>query len=319
MNIAEILKYCPKGTKLYSLVDGEVTLKKVTRIGSCPILVEMNDGTIKYYSKDGLHFTNTHDGECILFPSKTQRDWSKFKLPVKRGDIMMKYNGTSPFISNGVITEYGGFEYICGVSFLFDDLRISHLSGLSTIWTDEFCIPASEEVKKKLFDKIEEAGYRWNANTLELEKIEHKFKEGDVIIDKKGSIFLISRILDGGSTLEMAAVLNKEGLIINPNVWQNPYDKSIASKEDRNKLFSVITKESYRYDKELHTLIKQDFKPFDKVLVRDSENEEWSINIFSYYDEENKNYPYVCLCNRYNKCIPYENNEYLVGKTGNIH
>ena len=235
-NIAEILKYCPKGTKLYSLVKGDVTLEIVNDDGLYPIVILRKDGRNSAYTSEGLLFANNLNGDCVLFPSKTQRDWSKFKLPVKRGDIMMKYNGTSPFISNGVITEYGGFEYICGVSFLFDDLRISHLSGLSTIWTDEFCIPASEEVKKKLFDKIEEAGYRWNANTLELEKIEHKFKEGDVIIDKKGSIFLISRILDGGSTLEMAAVLNKEGLIINPNVWQNPYDKSIASKEDRNKL-----------------------------------------------------------------------------------
>lgn len=80
MNIAEILEHCPKGTKLYSLVDGEVTLRKVSRVGPCPILVEMNNGTIKYYSGDGLHFTNTHDGECILFPSKEQRDWSKFRL-----------------------------------------------------------------------------------------------------------------------------------------------------------------------------------------------------------------------------------------------
>ena len=72
--------------------------------------------------------------------------------------------------------------------------------------------------------------------------------EGDVIIDKKGSIFLISRILDvGGSTLEMAAVLNKEGLTINPNVWQSPYGKSIASEEDRNRLFSALAKKGYIY------------------------------------------------------------------------
>lgn len=79
MNIAEILKKCPKGTKLYSLVDGEVTLKNVFEIGPYPIGVAMDDGTIKYYTTDGLHFTNQRkNGECVLFPSKDQRDWSKF-------------------------------------------------------------------------------------------------------------------------------------------------------------------------------------------------------------------------------------------------
>ncbi len=79
MNIAEILKDCPKGTKLYSLVDGEVTLKNVFEIGPYPIGVAMDDGTIKYYTTDGLHFTNQRkNGECVLFPSKDQRDWSKF-------------------------------------------------------------------------------------------------------------------------------------------------------------------------------------------------------------------------------------------------
>ncbi len=81
MNIAEILKKCPKGTKLYSLVDGEVTLKNVFEIGPYPIGVAMDDGTIKYYTTDGLHFTNQRkNGECVLFPSKDQRDWSKFEV-----------------------------------------------------------------------------------------------------------------------------------------------------------------------------------------------------------------------------------------------
>lgn len=313
MNIAEILKYCPKGTKLYSTAFGDVVLDEVcSETNKYPIKIQDYTGLQHVLTEHGYYSYNIPNSECILFPSKDQRDWNKFRLPVKRGDIMMLTDGTMPFIASGEYYWNTSPKYICGIN------SNAHFVIGTYGWTSDFYIPASEEAKKKLFDKMEEAGYKWNVNTLELEKIP-KFKEGDVIIDKKGSIFLISRILDVGGTLEMAAVLNKEGLIINPNVWQNPYDKSIASKEDRNKLFSVITKEGYRYDKELHTLIKQDFKPFDKVLVRDSKNEEWSINIFSYYDEENKNYPYVCLCNRYNKCIPYENNEYLVGKTSNIH
>lgn len=58
-----------------------------------------------------------------------------------------------------------------------------------------------------------------------------------------------------------------------------------------------------------------EFKPFDKVLVRDGESECWSANFFSHKDI---NY-YVCInCSRWNECIPYEGNERLLGTTFNI-
>ena len=167
MNIAEILKYCPEGTKLYSLIHGEVTLEEVKSAVKYPIKVVLNDKLSTYYTKDGLFFVDC--GECVLFPSKEQRDWSKFKIPVKKGDIMMKPNGTYPFISNGIINGYGGFEYICGITGLSGILQISNFTNLSTIWTNNFYIQASEEAKKALFDKIKEAGYKWNADTLKLE------------------------------------------------------------------------------------------------------------------------------------------------------
>ena len=92
MNIAAILKYYPKGTELYSLVDGEVTFVKVLNIEPYSIEVVLNDGTIKFYTGDGLYFANRPNGECVLFPSKDQRDWNKFRIPVKRSDIMMDIN-----------------------------------------------------------------------------------------------------------------------------------------------------------------------------------------------------------------------------------
>lgn len=81
MNIAEILKKCPKGTKLYSLIHGEVTLGNIISIEKYPIEVVTDDGCLKYYTKDGLVFANRPNGECVLFPSKEQRDWSKFEVP----------------------------------------------------------------------------------------------------------------------------------------------------------------------------------------------------------------------------------------------
>ena len=54
------------------------------------------------------------------------------------------------------------------------------------------------------------------------------------------------------------------------------------------------------------------FKPFDKVLVRDDINEKWIPSIFGCYEDEDKDFPYVCLNGRYCYCIPYEGNEHLL-------
>lgn len=304
MNIAEILKYCPKGTKLYSIIFGEVKLDEVCNNSMIKVIIKNNNS--RWFYEDGSF---SEYGECVLFPSKDQRDWKKFKLPVKDGDIMMTIDKRA-FITNGKIDNDGCPCAYCGINSYHDFTIGTTTDG----WTASFYIPVSEEAKKELFDKMAEAGYRWNADTLELEKIEPKFKVGDVISNKKGSIFLISKIFDGGNTLEMAAVLNKEGLTINPNVWQNPYDKLIASIEDKNRLFSALVREGYKYDKWQHKLIKQEFKPFDKVLVRDLDTEFWKANIYLDY-EKNCPYPYICTREEYRMCIPYEGNEYLLDTT----
>ena len=293
MNIAEILKHCPKGTKLYSLVHGEVTLEEVKSVGKYPIKIALNNKLSTYYSKDGLFFLGA--GDCILFPSKEQRDWNKFRLPVKRGDIMMTMDKRA-FITNGKIDNDGCPCVYCGIN-LFHDFTIgTTING----WTSSFYIPASEEAKKELFIKMGIAGYTWNANTLELEKIKPKFKEGDILINKNtNTLFLYS-----------------SNTFMDCNVPDSSLE--LASEEDRNKFYSFINKVGYKYDKEQHKLTKQTFKPFDKVLVRNDTNEKWSINLFSYYDEKNKHCPYFCLDGRYIYCIPYEGNEYVLGTTINI-
>lgn len=78
MNIAEILKDCPKGTKLYSSLYGEVELVKVKDNDIYPIVVSCLEfeNYIMKFDKDGKNMT-AHK-EPTLFPSKTQRDWNKF-------------------------------------------------------------------------------------------------------------------------------------------------------------------------------------------------------------------------------------------------
>lgn len=316
MNIAEILKYCPKGTKLYSPLYGDVILDSVLlENGNFPIIIKDGKGYEHILTKQGYYVYDIPNVECVLFPSKDQRDWSKFRLPVKRGDIMMSIDESYPFISNGIITKEGGLEYICGVATKASNtFCISRLNGSCTLWTDEFCIPASEEAKKELFDKMAEAGYRWNADTLELEKIEPKFKDGDVVINSHGNVCLVSEVL--ATKIRVAAVLLTNNYLNTPdyNTFCDINKITLVSDDNKHRLFSALVREGYKYDKKQHKLIKREFKPYDKVLVRDDVKDFWKTDIYLSYVEKGC-YHYRCTTGHYRLCIPYEGNEYLLGTT----
>ena len=79
INLCQILKDCPKGTKLWSPVWGDITFETINAF----------DGLVYVLKHKGVHIILNNgkfdaDGECIIFPSKDQRDWSKFKAPIKR-------------------------------------------------------------------------------------------------------------------------------------------------------------------------------------------------------------------------------------------
>lgn len=80
LNLVEILKDCPKGTKLYSPIYGDVELEELFQDKDklYPIRVKLRDKALDDFTKDG-RINADYDGECTLFPSREERDWSKFK------------------------------------------------------------------------------------------------------------------------------------------------------------------------------------------------------------------------------------------------
>ena len=79
LNLVEILKDCPKGTKLYSTAFGEVKFVKIVyEDDHYPIRVFGENGDVGFTLQGKL--LNMQQGECLLFPSREQRDWSKFKI-----------------------------------------------------------------------------------------------------------------------------------------------------------------------------------------------------------------------------------------------
>jgi hypothetical protein len=83
INLVEILKDCPEGTKLYSLIYGDVVLEGVFCGLHYPIVTRGVIGGQQYaFTHEGCYMRLV--GECILFPSKDNRDWTTFKAPKKK-------------------------------------------------------------------------------------------------------------------------------------------------------------------------------------------------------------------------------------------
>ena len=142
LNLVEILKDCPEGTKLYSTIHGEVTLITSNDTSQhYPISVRVNDKTVGIFTSEGK-LLNKFDGECILFPSKTQRDWSKFTAPWHKKD---KFDPKTlkPFdkvlVRNFIISKWR-----CEHFSYFDN---GELNPYMTTTSYTFCIPYNDETK----------------------------------------------------------------------------------------------------------------------------------------------------------------------------
>ena len=83
INIAEILKEKSKGIRLYSPIFGECAFSFV-REETDYICVKKHNGEKELFNSKGLYNIL---GECLLFPSKEMRDWSKFAW--KKGDVLV--------------------------------------------------------------------------------------------------------------------------------------------------------------------------------------------------------------------------------------
>ena len=150
LNLVEILKDCPEGTKLYSTVFGEVKLcaanyDNAHPINIYPICVKDNIGNTGWLTSNGK-FIEKVDGECILFPSKDQRDWSKFKPKKPKFDpktlqpymrVLVRDTNESlwgcAFYSHKKETEDNPYKYVATSSF-----------------GSVFCIPYNDETKHLL-------------------------------------------------------------------------------------------------------------------------------------------------------------------------
>ena len=140
LNLVEILKDCPEGTKLYSPVFGDVELDNIDILSDHPIRVLYKYG-VDSFSKDGRLFFNC-DGECMLFPSKEQRDWSNFKPKKPKFDPK-----TSQPFDKVLVRDKGLIRWRCTLySHLIEDNETTY-KYVTAYNIYKYCIPYNDDTK----------------------------------------------------------------------------------------------------------------------------------------------------------------------------
>lgn len=178
-------------------------------------------------------------------------------------------------------------------------------------------------IEEKLSGKL-------NRETLEIEKAQPEFQDGDIVVTAgipsmyySKCIFILKGDLYAKDSKAYSYVFYN---ISNNHISFDVVDTIIRDREirlatnpEKLQLFGMLTKEGKYWDaanKQILDLKEYQFKPFEKVLVRDSYEDKWRASFFSHIREGYAKYVTTGLVWKF--CIPYEGNEHLLGTTNNV-
>lgn len=331
INIVEILKDKPQGTKLYSSACGKCKLEEVDdksfKISFYNSKFGFMNGGEGYLDKNGKLYD---DGECVVFPSKEMRDWSKFAW--KKGDVLVNKDGDVHIIFERFVDDtYCSFV---GKYYLWKENNdTEHFYENERLLTSDFQ-KAGKDAAQTYISTIEERlGGKLNRETLEIEKTQPEFKDGDIAFADFGNtqdVFIVSgkTNLSEGYYSFIALNLNSTKAL-NIGYKKNFFKENLstirlATEEEKQQLFDALAKEGKAWDagkKEVVDLKpKVKLKPFDKVLCRNSKDDTWEADFFARLTRKEIDYTqsgkYLCVGDLWMYCIPYnEETAHLLGTT----
>lgn len=322
INVAEILKDKPKGTKLYSdICCGECVLNEVSENA---IYVDMyNKERFWFFSVYGTIYAFPNGG-VLLYPSYEMRDWRKFAW--KKGDVLVNKDNNSHIIfekfNDDTYTTFTGKLYYQATK-----AGYSYAHTRNIAMTQDFDIEEGDAAQTYINTIEEKLGVKLNRETLEVEKTQPEFKDGDIVaVDLYRKNIRIFKEKKNGNNIcwgkyYIGFSFNNEGKLIQTfkNYTADCSSDRLATEEEKQQLFDALAKEGKAWDAEKKEVVglkpKVEFKPFDKVLVRDNEDDIWEVSLFGYKDELyyrcDNGIPWI-------QCIPYDGNEHLLGTTNNV-
>lgn len=327
INITTILKDKPKCTKLYSTVHGTCTFETIT-----DEIFKINFCTSKFgLTQTGecvlIKFGNMFDGgECVVFPSKEMRDWSKFQW--KKGDVLVSNDGGTEVIFDKWYDEtYTSFY--CKHYLNSEDENNIKYNEAFLCTTERYSLEDKYTAQTYINTIEKRLGGKLNMKTFEIEKPQPEFKDGDIVFMKgiKGGyyancIFILrGEYKDGDERAFYYAFYNADDKFTTAEYGYTIVHYSLrpATDSEKQQLFDALAKKGKRWDSERKQIVdlkpKVEFKPFDKVLVRDSKSDNWRANLFGYIDKDGY---YHCVYANWVYCIPYKGNEHMLGTTKDV-
>ena len=318
INIAEILKDKPKGIRLYSPIFGECAFSFV-REETDDICVKKHNGEETFFDSKGLYNTL---GECLLFPSRNMRDWSKFLW--KKGDILVSNDNDRHIIFEGFSKDdYTTFEgkYWINVS------KKRYVSYLYMQKTQNYHIEYDNDATQTYINTIEEIfGGKLNRETLEIEK-QPEFKDGDVLFVKcndSAFIEIFEYSKNNGDLYDHASLDITNQILDISGKYPIPKDEiieiRIATDSEKKQLFEALAKKNKVWNAETKQLVDlkikwMALKPFDKVITRNAYDDIWTANIFSHMNSCGE-YVAIGCAGCYHYCLPYnDETAHLLGTT----
>ena len=290
INIAELLKDCPKGMELDCILfdnDVKVIFDGVDGINTCASIIKI----VVIHDNNRISHALTKYGQwnpykyakCVIFP-KGKTTWEGFVPPYKfkDGDIVISDKGDIHLLRTKD-SSYCAYRKSWGEFPTFDSTPTTCVKVVRL---------ATEEEKQKLFDAIKSNGYEWKEETKTLNKlvIKPKFKVGDIIHDVDYYKVQITEINEEEELYIYCSVIAK-------GIGAIPFEEQDNWKLVPNKF-------------DITTLV-----PFEsKVLIRNDKNDKWQPTFWGFYDEDSYDYPYKTTGGKVRYCIPYKGNEWLRGK-----
>lgn len=330
INIVEILKDKPQGTKLYSSACGKCRLGEVDdksfKISFYNSKFGFMNGGEGYLDKNGKLYD---DGECVVFPSKEMRDWSKFAW--KKGDVLVSNDGGTEVIFDkwydDTYTNFYSKHYLNSE----DENNIKYNEAF--LCTTERYSLEDKDTAQTYINTIEERlGGKLNRETLEIEKNQPEFKDGDIAFADYGNrqdVFIVSDKTNLSEGYSSFISLDLSSSTLSMGYRTSFFKKDLcrlrlATKEEKQQLFDALEKVSKVWVAEKKQIVdlkpKCEFKPFDKVLCRNSKDDTWEADFFARLTRKEIDYTqsgkYLCVGDLWMYCIPYnEETSHLLGTT----
>jgi hypothetical protein len=302
IDIYEILKNEEYGTELYTPICGKVWHSGMANDKDIAkaIWTEDEAGREHFFDKNGKIYK---EGEILLFPSKEMRDWSKF---FKKGDVLVHRDLNIHVIFEGFKdNRYTRFK---SKHYLWKECFEDYSKEQSEMVTFTFRKVSDDEAKTYINTLEKHFGGKLNRETLEIEKPQPEFNDGDIAFADYGNrqnVFIVSDKTDLSEGYSSFISLDLNSLTLSMGYITIFFKKDLcelrlATEEEKKQFFSALAKEGKRWDSEKKQIVS--LKPafeIGKLYVFHERDEDGELAIIGELIDKNESEDTLTFGNQY--------------------